>query len=87
VEATDAELLGGISQGQLIDRIQQMNGRITQRNIRDALARIDNLQSDKDIYPVILTYNDVNRVMNLADRELLFYRKYGGPHWPWEDQE
>lgn len=85
VEASDAELLGGMSQAQLIERIQLMNSRVTQRSIRAALTRVDKLQSDKDIYPVILTYNDVNRVMTLADRELLFYRKYGGPHWPWED--
>lgn len=85
VEATDSELLGGMSQVQLIERIRQVNRSVTQKSIREALARVDKLQSDKDIYPVIITYNDVNRVMTLADRELLFYRKYGGPRWPWED--
>jgi hypothetical protein len=44
-------------------------------------------QSEKAIYPVIATYNIVNRTLHLADRELLFYRKYGGPRWPWEEVE
>jgi hypothetical protein len=87
VKASDSELLGGMSQAQMIERIQAMNRRVSQKQIREALSRVDKLQSEKDIYPVILAYNDVNRVLTLADRELIFYRKYGGPHWPWEDAE
>lgn len=87
VEATDAELLGGLPVDLIEERVQKLKSEITGRSIRAALLQIDKLQSDKAIYPVIATYDSVNRILNLADRELLFYRKYGGPRWPWEDSD
>src|SRR6266540_522221 len=87
VEATEAELIVGLSQTQIIERVTTMDATITPRNVRDALQRIDKLQSEKAIYPTIATFNMVSRTLHLADRELLFYRKYGGPRWPWEDAD
>jgi hypothetical protein len=87
VEAQDAELLAGLPIQQIEQRIQQLNSSVQAKAIRTALQQIDKLQSEKSIYPVIATYDPVNRVVNLADRELLFYRKYGGPNWPWEDTD
>jgi hypothetical protein len=87
VEATEAELLAGLTQNQIVERIVAMDPSITPRNVRESLQRIDRLQSEKAIYPIIATYNMVSRTLHLADRELLFYRKYGGPRWPWEDAD
>ena len=87
VEAAEAELLAGLHQDQIIERIRAINSSITARNVRDALMLIDKLQSEKSIYPVIATFNITSRRLNLADRELLFYRKYGDPSWPWDDSE
>lgn len=87
VEAQDAELLAGLPVQQIEERIQRLNSTVQGRAVRSALQQIDKLQSEKSIYPVIATYDPVNRVLNLADRELLFYRKYGGPNWPWEDSD
>lgn len=87
VEATEAELLAGLPQNQIITRVIAMDSSITARNVRESLQRIDKLQTEKAIYPIIATYNIVSRTLHLADRELLFYRKYGGPDWPWEDEE
>ncbi len=87
VKASDAELLGGLPIDLIEERVKQLNTAIPGKSVRAALQQIDKLQSDKSIYPVIATYDDVNRILNLADRELLFYRKYGGPRWPWEDSD
>lgn len=85
VEATDAELLAGLPLDLIESRIAQNAPTIPTKSVRTGLQQIDKLQSDKAIYPVIATYDPVNRVLSLADREMLFYRKYGGPRWPWED--
>jgi hypothetical protein len=86
VEATDSELVAGLPLTLVEERIRRLNPDVLVKSVRSALQQIDKLQSDKSIYPVIATYDPVNRVVNLADRELLFYRKYGGPDWPWEDR-
>ena len=85
VDAPDSELLAGMSEQQVIERIQQIDSSVKAATVKSALRNVDKLQSLKEIYPVIVTYDPVNRVLNLADRELLFYRKYGGPSWPWEE--
>lgn len=85
VGAPDSELLAGMNEQQVIDRIQQIDPSVKPATVKAALRNVDKLQSLKEIYPVIVTYDPVNRVLNLADRELLFYRKYGGPSWPWEE--
>ena len=87
VEAQEAELLAGLPYDAIIGRIQKLDSAITPPSIRNALNRLDSLQTEKAIYPIIATFNPVSRILNLADRELLFYRKYGGPRWPWEDEE
>jgi hypothetical protein len=30
-----------------------------------------------------MSYNQNNRFIQLVDRELLFFRRYGNPIWPW----
>ncbi|OLE64700.1 MAG: hypothetical protein AUI36_08840, partial [Cyanobacteria bacterium 13_1_40CM_2_61_4] len=76
VEATEAELLAGLPQDAIIERIQKLDSEITANSIRNALNRLDALQAEKAIYPVVATFNPVGKILNLADRELLFYRKY-----------
>lgn len=86
IEASEVELLAGLSLSSLEERILNLDRSIKRRNnIRDALSKIDRLQTEKNINPIIATYNSETKMLHLADRELLFYRKYGGPKWPWED--
>lgn len=84
VEASDAELLAGLPEDTMIERIRAIDSAITAQSVRSGLQRLDQLQSEKSIYPMIATYNNNLRRLTLADRELLFYRKYGNPSWPWE---
>jgi len=83
--ADESELLAGISFSGLVQIISGIDGKVRKDSVRDALLRIDRLQAEKSINPIIATYNPVTGILHLADRELLFYRKYGGPKWPWEE--
>jgi hypothetical protein len=87
VNAPDSVLLAGISEQEVIERIQSIDPSVRSATVKSALRSVDKLQSVKEIYPVIVSFDPVNRVLHLADRELLYYRKYGGPQWPWEDAE
>lgn len=83
--ADESELLAGISFSGLVQIISGIDGKVRKDSVRDALLRIDRLQAEKSINPIIATFNPVTGILHLADRELLFYRKHGGPKWPWED--
>jgi hypothetical protein len=83
MEASDDELLKGIHYNQLFDRVQTYNSRVRQSDLTAALQRLNRLQEDRSISPLVLSYNTKSRHVVLIDRELLFYRKYGNPVWPW----
>jgi hypothetical protein len=83
MEASDAELMNGVHYNMLLDRVQKYNPRVRQSDLTAALQRLNRLQEDRSISPLILSYNPKSRLVQLVDRELLFYRKYGNPVWPW----
>lgn len=85
IEAPELELLAGLTLSSLEEKIVRLDRNVNRKSIREALLKIDRLQNEKNINPIIATYNPVTKMFHLADRELLFYRKYGGPKWPWED--
>jgi hypothetical protein len=85
IEAPELELLAGLTLSSLEEKIVRIDQNANRKSIREALLKIDRLQNEKNINPIIATYNPVTKMFHLADRELLFYRKYGGPKWPWED--
>ncbi len=85
IEAPELELLAGLTLSSLEEKIVRIDRNAYRKSIREALLKIDRLQNEKNINPIIATYNPVTKMFHLADRELLFYRKYGGPKWPWED--
>lgn len=83
MEASDAELMNGVHYNMLLDRVQQYNSRVRQSDLTAALQRLNKLQEDRSISPLVISYNPKSRLVQLVDRELLFYRKYGSPVWPW----
>jgi hypothetical protein len=84
VEATDAELRGGLSKETVLRRIQLREERVRMSDLSAALNKLDRLQSERDISPLVLTFSG-GRV-SLVDRELLFFRRYGDKEvWPWLD--
>lgn len=84
--ASDAELLSGVDSATLLQRLKShgMNN-IRQSDLTQALERVDRLQEKIGIRPVVLTYSRDSRRIFVVDRSFLFYRKYGDPHWPWND--
>jgi hypothetical protein len=87
VEASDGELRNGLHYDTLFDRVSALNSRVRRSDFTAALQRLNRLQQDRKVSPLVLSYNEKTRYLHLVDRELLFYRRYGNPVWPWNEQE
>lgn len=77
------ELIHGISQSQLLNKVKEFQPKIRLSDLTAALNRIERLQSSRGITPFLLTYNENLREVHLVDREFLFYNTYGKPDWDW----
>ncbi len=85
--ASDAELLSGVDSATLLQRLKSHGmSNIRQSDLTQALERVDRLQEKIGIRPVVLTYSRDSRRIFVVDRSFLFYRKYGDPNWPWDDE-
>jgi hypothetical protein len=82
VEASDSELRNGLPKEVLLKRIKVHEPSVRTSDLSAALNRLDRLQSERDISPLVLTFS-ADR-LSLVDRELLFFRRYGEPIWPWD---
>jgi hypothetical protein len=85
IEASDEELRDGLPKDTLLKRINEYEPNVRMSDLSAALNRIDALQDKRDISPLVLTFS--GQKISLVDRELLFYRRYGQPVWPWNDEE
>jgi hypothetical protein len=86
IESSDDELRQGIPKDALLKRIQKYEPKVRMSDLSAALNRLDRLQSERDVSPLVLTFSG-GRV-SLVDRELLFFRRYfDEPIWPWTDTE
>jgi hypothetical protein len=82
VEASDAELQDGLPKETLLRRIQQRESRVRMSDLSAALNKLDRLQSERDISPLVLTFSGGK--VSLVDRELLFFRRHADAQvWPW----
>ena len=81
IDAGDEELIGGISRSELFKRMLAHNTSakdIRQTDLTQILDRIERLQAERGITPLLVSYSrDLERLF-LNDREFLFYRKYSG---------
>jgi len=87
VEASDEELRDGLHYDTMYERVRQLNDRVRRSDLTAALQRLNRLQQDRQVSPLVLSYNEKSRYVQLVDRELLFYRKYGSPVWPWMESD
>ena len=87
-ESTDDELVAGVARRDLAARIE-MNcpGAIRPGDLTSALGRIGQVQERSKVRPLVLTYSRDARRVYLADRGLLFFRRFGSPIWPWDQSE
>lgn len=88
-DASDEELLRGLDSADLLARVLAQPGgsAIRASDLTQALDRIDRLQVKIKVNPLVLTYNRSSRRLYLADRAFLFFRRHGGPRWPWAEGE
>jgi hypothetical protein len=85
--ADDSDLLNGIDSKELLTRINSEEDRIRQSDLTQGLERIDRLQVKIEVQPIVLAYSRSRRRLYLADRAFLFFRKYGEPSWPWDEDQ
>ncbi|MEH2297718.1 MAG: hypothetical protein V7K88_01250 [Nostoc sp.] len=85
IEASDAEICNGLNRDTIVSRINESKPKVRLSDVSAALNRLEKLQSERSISPLIISYNRESRKVQLVDRELLFYRKYGKPTWPCEE--
>jgi len=79
----EKELVRGISQSDLLNKVRQFQPKIRVSDLTAALNRLERLQSTREITPFLLTYNEILREIHLVDREFLFYKTFGNPSWEW----
>jgi len=85
-DATDEDLAVGIDSGELLRRVNSKSPEIRGGDLTQALDRIDRLQAKIGVHPPVLTYNRSNRKLYIADNALLFFRHFGDPRWPWDEE-
>jgi hypothetical protein len=88
LEFDDKAILAGVSRKDLASQIEQnAPGVVRSSDLTTALRRLGMIQERIHVRPVVLTYSADARHVYLADRALLFYRRFGNPTWPWEQPE
>ncbi|MDQ3816137.1 MAG: ATP-binding protein [Acidobacteriota bacterium] len=87
MEASDSEIRQGIHRNTVLSRVKAYEQRVRGSDLTAALNKLNKLQQDRNVSPLIFSYNPTSRLLQLVDRELLFYRKYGEPVWPWQEGE
>lgn len=81
IEASDEELIRGLSRADLFNRVQKNNTSakdIRKADLTQVLDRIERLQAERNITPLLVSYSRDLQKLFLNDREFLFYRKYSG---------
>ncbi len=84
VTSTTPELLAGIAETELLQKVAEINGEIPEKRVKALLRYMDRLQWEQQIEPIVVTFDPSRKLLNLADRHLIFFLKYGSPIWPWE---
>jgi len=85
IEASDEELMRGLNRKIILERVNRYEAKARLSDLSAALNRLNRLQQNRSISPLVISFNPESRKLLLVDRELLFYRKYGNPLWPWQE--
>lgn len=87
-EATDEDLQAGLQREELLQRINAIvPSKIRRSDLTNALQRLERLQIKIGLRPLVLTYSRSSQKLWVVDKSFLFFRKYGEPHWPWEEPD
>lgn len=84
ISYSDEELLYGIENGVLVNGMYSPTGQSHHlQALCELLESLAEAQAAMGIRPPVLAYNQHARKVYVADRSLLFFRRYGSPRWPW----
>jgi len=83
-EQNDTVLMEGISVDKIFDIAHSRQERIILSNLKSILGKFERLQSLSGNSNSILIYDSLNESVILADKQLLFYRKFSTINWPWQ---
>lgn len=87
VEAEDDELRAGLHKDIVRERLEHVLQRsVATNSFNLVLKNLVKLQIDRKIFPIVLSYNDDTRKIQLVDHQFLFFRRYIGQNnlpWPW----
>lgn len=84
LEASDADLINGLSGKAIFEIAHARQGRIQLSNLRAVLAKFPELQVDANGRGVVLAYDSQSDMISVVDRQLLLYRRFATVTWPWE---
>lgn len=84
MEATDNQLVEGLSTDDIFKIASQREARVKRANLGSIMRKINGLQIDNDGGGLILSYDDNKDEVFVIDKHLFFYRKYATAQWPWE---
>lgn len=85
LELPDQRLMEGIHVDEIHEIASSREPRIQKGNLKTALGKIEGLQVDEEGRGLILSYDDYRQRVTVADKQLLFFRKYMTIPWPWRD--
>lgn len=83
-EQDDQVLMQGISVDKIFEIAHGRQNRIILSNLKSVLGRFEKIQSLSGNSNPILVYDGQNEFVILADKQLLFYRKFSTISWPWQ---
>jgi len=85
MDATDDELVKGLSARAIFERAHKRQNRIQFGNLKVILEQLEGLQIDDDGRGLIIGYSPATEEVTIVDRQLLLYRRFSTVKWPWED--
>ena len=80
----DSTLLAGVGVQMLCDEMTIVDATVTPEVTVAGLERLEAAHRALDIQPAVLAYDPARRLLILADRRFLLYRRLVGRKWPWD---
>lgn len=85
MEASDQELIEGLSRDKIYNEAHALESRIQKGNLKIILGKLEEIQVDSEYRGLVVGYDESTDSVFVVDRQLLFYRKYHTMQWPWEE--
>jgi hypothetical protein len=87
-EVPDRSLLSGLSGDELFREMDSLGYQnVALKDLLRSLAAMDELQVEMGVKPPVFAYHEHTQKLYISDRSFLFFRKYGAPRWPWDEDD